>query len=51
MEKKNVKTRKATDLEKFVAAVDGGDNVSAQKLLEKALKAKAHAKIRATLDN
>lgn len=50
--KKNPKTKKTkSDVEKFVLAVSEGDNVRARELLEKTLKSKAHAKIKATLDN
>lgn len=48
--KKNIKKQK-TDIEKFVEAVDDGDNVTARKILEKTLKAKAFNKIKTTLEN
>ena len=45
------KVQKKTDIQKFVEAVDNGDNVTARKILEKSLKAKAFAKIKSTLEN
>ena len=48
--KKKAKKSKS-DVEKFVLAVNEGDNVRARELLEKTLKSKAHAKIKAALEN
>ena len=48
---KKSKNKVPEDIEKFVAAVDEGDNVKASKLLEKAMKAKVQTKIKAALNN
>lgn len=48
---KKSKSQTPEDVEKFVVAVDEGDNVKASKLLEKTMKAKVQAKIKAALNN
>lgn len=54
MASKNVKKKVPTtpsEVEKFVAAVAEGDNVKASKYLEKTMKSKVQAKIKAALNN
>ena len=48
---KKSKSQTPEDVEKFVVAVDEGDNVKASKLLEKTIKSKTQAKIVAALKN
>ncbi len=47
----NKKTRKLSDTEKFVCAIEKDDNVKAMKHLEDILREKAHRKIQSVLNN
>ena len=49
--KKVKKSKTPTEVEKFVVAVAEGDNVKASKYLEKTMKSKVQAKIKAALNN
>lgn len=51
MNARNKKSRKLSDTEKFVCAIEKDDNVKAMKHLEDILREKAHRKIQSVLNN